>query len=621
MLARAESLLAAGDLPGARRIAERVDRARPGNPRALTLLGRIWLAWPVFGRFQAESLLTRAGALDPDDPEPFYYLGLVGIALRGDDGEWVARRGLARVLALAPGYRDAWPLWSSLYRGPAERREAVAALARHAGEPASDLWRSQLLIELEAYADARPVLQALLARSPGDPAPRALLAEALYASGDDGAAAPIYDAALARAAADTGAVLWRQVRATASPAERELYARTAPEGHEAFFRRLWAVRRPDLRAALNARIGEHFRRLREARHAYALQHPNARYFHSAASRALPLFGVGIPPCLRDAIGAGSRVALPPAPAAAPADPDETLNLEDGLDDRGRIFVRYGAPDERIACEVASETWRYHLPQGDLQVTFARRSGSDSSGDALVTPVVAGEWASARWLLVTDRPSAPAALAFAWWPAMFRGAEASQTELVLITDSVSTVAALTDGAGRDVTRDSAAAGPLRLAAPAGRYLLALDAARGDRVGRVRGAATLLPFSGESLAVSSLLVTDRDATPERLAMAAAAPGDLRLHRERPLRFYAEVYGLSAADGRSRCDAEYAFERVGAGARLTAVRFRREQPASDVTVESLVVDPGRLARGRYRLRLRVRDALAGRRAASATLEFELR
>jgi hypothetical protein len=106
-----------------------------------------------------------------------------------------------------------------------------------------------------------------------------------------------------------------------------------------------------------------------------------------------------------------------------------------------------------------------------------------------------------------------------------------------------------------------------------------------------------------------------------MAAAAPGDLRLHRERPLRFYAEVYGLAASNGRSRYDAEYAFERVGAGARLTAVRFRREQPAGDVTVESLVVDPGRLARGRYRLRLRVRDAIAGRRAASATLEFELR
>jgi hypothetical protein len=43
--------------------------------------------------------------------------------------------------------------------------------------------------------------------------------------------------------------------------------------------------------------------------------------------------------------------------------------------------------------------------------------------------------------------------------------------------------------------------------------------------------------------------------------------------------------------------------------------------VTVESLVVDPGRLPRGRYRLLLVVTDALANARSASAPLEFELR
>ena len=594
----------------------------------LTLLGRIWLAWPVFGRWQADSVLSRAGALAPADPAPFYYLGLVGIALRGDDGEWVARRGLTRVLALDPHYRDAWPLWLTLYRGPAERRDAVAALERHAGDPASDIWRSQLLIESGDYGDAGRVLEALVARSPGDPAPRALLAQSLYEAGDDRAAAPVYEAALARAAADTGAVLWRQVRATASPGERETFARTAPEEREAFFRRFWAFRRPDLRASSNARIGEHFRRLREARRAFALQHPNSRYFHTAASRAAPRFGVGAPGCLRAAIGAGSRVPLPPAPSAAPANADETLNLEDGLDDRGRIFVRYGAPDERIACEVASETWRYHLPEGVLQVSFTRRTGSDSSGDVLVTPVAAGEWETAQWLLATDRPTAPATLRFVFWLATFRGADRWHTELLLIPDSVAATAALIDAEGRDVARDSAVAGPLRLAAAPGRYLLALDAARGDSRGRYRGAVPFAAYTGESLAISSLLVTDRDAPPERAAMAAAAPAALLLRRDRPLRFYAEVYGLAAVDATSRYDAEYRFEAAPRGARgaappgrSTTVRFRREQPARSVTVEALVVDPGRLASGRYRVHLEVRDAVAGRRAASASLEFDLR
>jgi tetratricopeptide (TPR) repeat protein len=625
---RAETLLTAGDLPAARRLAERLDRSDPENPRVLTLLGRIWLRWPVYGRWRADSLLTRAGELDPDNPEPFYYLGLVGIALRGDDGEWGARRGLTRVLGIDPLYRDAWALWSSLYRGPTERRQAVAALARHAGDPAPDLWRSQLLIELDEHVAAEDLLAGLAARAPADPAPRALLAQSLYEAGRDPEAAPIYEAALAHAEADTGGVLWRQVRSAASPGERETYARTPPEGRTAFFHVFWAHRRPDLRAPLNGRIGEHFRRLRDARDAYALQHPNSVYHHSPISRTFPRFGVGVPLCLRGAIGTGSRVALPPTPAATPANADETMNLEDGIDDRGRIFVRYGAPDERLACDGASETWRYFLPEGVLQVSFARRTGPDSSGDVLVTPIAAGEWEAARWLLATDRPSGPTALPFAYWSAMFRAADRWQTELLVIPDSVNAMAALTGTTGRDVARDSVTAGPLRLVATPGRYLLALDVTRDDRVGRVRGAITLPPFTGDSLAVSSLLVTDREVGPERWAMAVAAPGDLRLPRDRPLRVYAEVYGLAAGGGISRFDVEYTVEPLGADAssaradaRRTTFRFRRERPAQGVMVESLVIDPGRLRGGRYRLGLVVTDAYTGARRASAPLDFELR
>ncbi len=616
----------AGRLRDARAAAERLRTARPRDPRVLTLLGRVMLAWPVYGRWQADSLFTAAGALAPDDPEPFYYLGLTGLALRGDDGEWVARRGLTRVLALEPAYRDAWRLWSGLYRGDAERRAAVAALDRHAGEPAADLWRSQLLLELGAYDAARPLLDSLTAHHPADPAPRALLAQLLYEMGLEGAAQPVYDSAVARAAADTGDVLWRQVRATATPSERAAYARVPPVARPAFFRRFWAFRRPDLDAPLNARIGEHFRRLRQAREAYRLLHPNSRFFHSASRRRNPR-AVSVPlvsDCQRAAIGTGLRVALQPALAAIPEDSDETVNLEDGLDDRGRIFVRYGEPDERLACAVGSETWRYRLPQGLLQVTFARRTGPDSgAGDALVTPSAEGESEAARWLLATDRPDGPAALDFAYWTAAFRGATRWQTILVVRPDSLAATAVLLGALGDEVARDSATGAALRLAAPPARYLLALDARRGGASGRVRTGVMLPPFVGDSLAVSDLLVTDRDAPPDREAMLAAAPPRLRLARGRPLRVYAEVYGLAAVDGRSRYEAEYRFEPAGrgAGARRTTVRFEREQPAQSVTVESLVMDPGRLAPGRYRLWLQVRDATLVRRAASARLEFEVR
>lgn len=609
---------------------ERRIHANPRDARALILLGRVWLAWPVFGRWKADSLFTRAGELDPDNPEPFYYLGLVGVALRGDDGELVSRRGLTRVLAIDPFYRDAWTRWLALYRNTGYRRAGASALARHAGQPAADLWRSQLLIELGEYVEAESTLARLVARAPEDPAPRALLAQSRYETGRDTEASLLYEAALAGAALDTGGVLWRQVRSAASPGERQKYSRTPPQGRTAFFRVFWSHRRPSLRAAANGRIGEHFRRLRDARNAYALQYPNSTHFHSSVYRRFPLFNVGISPCLRGALGLDrlGRVALPPTPTAAPTNPDETLNLEDGLDDRGRIFVRYGVPDERIACSVGDETWRYHLPAGVLQVTFSRRTGSESSGDALVTPVAAGEWQAARWLLATDRPTGPTTLPFAYWSATFRGADRRQTELLLIVDSVSAVAALTDALGRDVVLDSATAGPLRLSAPPGRYLLALDVARSDSLGRVRGAITLPPFTGESLAVSGLLLADRDTLPTRSAIAAAARADLRFPGDRPLRVYAEIYGLAAERGVFRYDVEYTVEPIGlsapsaaGGPRPTSFRFRREQPARSITIESLVVDPGRLPPGRYRLRLVATDALSGAHAASTPVDFELR
>jgi tetratricopeptide (TPR) repeat protein len=600
---------------------ERLSWEWPRDPRVLTIFGRVMLAWPAYGRFQADSLLTRAGELDPDNPEPFYYLGLVGIALRGDDGEWVARRGLTRVLALEPTYRDAWTRWSRLYRGEDERRAGVTALALHTGEPTADLWRAQLLLELGAYDEAQPVLEGLVSRTPADPAPRALLAQLLYETGRDESAEPVYEEALARAAADTGSVLWRQVRSAASPAEREAYRRTPPEGRTAFFRRLWAFRRPDLRARVNGRIGEHFRRLRDARLTYPLLHPNSLYFHSRTYRGSQRIGGGdMTACLREASPSRVDVAVPLVMPARPADLDETLNLEDGLDDRGRIFVRYGAPDERVACGVAEETWRYRLREGLLQVTFQQRS--EGTGDALVAPVAAGEWQAAQWLLATDRPGGEERLDLAFWTAAFRGRTRWETDLVVRPDSVSALAVLTDAAGREIVRDSATDALLHLAAAAGRYLFAVDATRGDSLGRFRSTITLPSFSGDSLAVSDLLVTDRDAPAERDAMVAAAPARLRVARDRPLRVYAEVYGLATVAGRSRYDAEYRFEPVGerSAARRTVVRFRREQPARSITIESLVVDPGRLAPGRYRVWIQVRDATLGRRAASASLEIEL-
>jgi hypothetical protein len=591
----------------------------------------------VVGRFTAESLLTRAGELDPGNPEPFYYLGKVGIALRGDDGEAIARRGLQRALEIEPLYRDVWALWARLYRGEHARREGVAALLRHAGESAPDLWRARLLIELEDYAAAGALLAALSARDPRDPAPRALLAQALLEDGHDSAGASVYDEALARAGADTGGVLWSQVRGIATPEERENWRRAAPEERTARLRRFWAYRDPRLSTLLNERIGEHFRRLREARRLYALLHPNSLYHHSRTWRTLvdgpaPRRGPGL-----DELAADVRSELAPRPpdsllssaAAAFDDEDEeSVNLEDGLDDRGRVYLRYGPPDERRIWSLDGETWRYRVGAGTLQVTFARRtSGWGTGGDVVVTPFVAGEAAAGRYLLATDRAADPATLDLTFWPAAFRGASRWMTELALFPDAAQVVAVLFDADGRALSRDSAAGGPLHLVAAPGEYLLALDAADGDRRGRFRGRIALPPYTGERLAVSSLLVASVPVVPSRTAMEAGAPAGLRLSVDRPFRVYAELYGV--ASGAAHIEVAYAFERrdrggvrglLGRRGRRTTIAFRRESSPEHVIVESVVVDPGRLPAGRYRLHLDVRDNATGARAASPPIDFEL-
>lgn len=636
--------MAAGELPRARALAETALRRRPDDPAALTVLGRIHLAWPVIGRFKAESLFTDASRLDPASPEPLYYLGHVGLALGGDDGEAIARRALVRALALDPDYRDAWQLWLRLYRGDGDRTAAIRSLALHQGSYSADLRRSLLLLELHDYDQTDTILATLLGRRPDDPAPRALLARSLFEQGRDREGWAAYEEALVRAGADTGGVLWEQVRGIATWRERQNWATTPPGQREAFLRLFWARREPDVRTPLNERVGEHFRRMAAARRYFTLLHPNARYHHSRYWRALS-GGVGAVP---GADFAAAVTAARSAPCAAEPPPgvrdipfasgftprldtaasQATPNLEDMLDDRGRVFVRQGPPDSRLAYE-DGETWCYRRPDGELRVTFIRRTGGfGTSGDMVVTPVLSGEATAAAYLLATDRPSGAAGLSFAFWPAAFLAADDRATVLFLFPDSVSAAAVLVDEAGGERARDTATAGALRMLASPGAYLLLLDASRQDRRGTFRGTVSLPDYGGDSLSVSSLLVASGDVGPRRDELIAAAPGGLLLAARQPLRVYAEVYALGSGDGRARYQARYHFERAGGGflglgrrSHITTIAFRREIPSQQRVVETVLVDPGRLSRGRYSVRLEITDDVTGARAASPSLTFEFR
>ncbi len=642
LLARAESLLATGNLTDARRIVERLQNRRPDDVAVLVMLGRIHLAWPVVGRFTAESLLARAVRLNPGNPEPLYYLGMVGIALGNDDGETIARRGFVPLLALRPDYRDTWFRWTTLYRGDSEREDALAALDRHAGEWNADYWRAQLLVEQRRYGEAEAVLEDVARRRPADPGPWAWLARARFTAGRDRAGAAAYDSALTRADGDTGAVLWKQVRGIATAAEREEWRATAPARRAAYLRRFWAFREPDVATSLNERLGEHFRRMVEAQRVYGLRHPNSRYFRSPLFRALSGGVGGMPGGLegaeRRAADAQCSARLPSVRDEAPqaglrqrveTARDSTLNLEDHLDDRGRVFLRHGAPDYRSIGSLADETWCYFRPDSSvLRVSFVRRTGGfGATGDMVVTPMVAGEAESARELFATDRFSAPSTLSFAFWPAAFRAANRWQTELFLVPDSVGATAALVDDDGREVARDSATDGALRLVAAPGHYLLLLDAVRANWAGRYRGTITLPDFGEDVPSVSSILVASGGAPPVLDSMADRAPHALVLSARAPLRIYAELYNMGRIDSVSRYVAAYRFERTDGfilrsrRESATTISFERATPFVGRIIETLVVDPGRLPPGRYRLHLEIGDEVRGTKSASSVIEFRLR
>src|SRR2546427_11694015 len=88
---RAESLLAARDLPAARRAAEQLVRERPRDAAAHLLLGRVWLAWPTMGRYDALTQFRTAARLAPGDPEPLYRQAEAGFRRGGADRGGVCR--------------------------------------------------------------------------------------------------------------------------------------------------------------------------------------------------------------------------------------------------------------------------------------------------------------------------------------------------------------------------------------------------------------------------------------------------------------------------------------------------------------------------------------------------
>jgi tetratricopeptide (TPR) repeat protein len=646
LVARVESLLGRGHLTEARRLAQAAVRRSPDHPAALLALGRTYLEWPVVGRFRAWRLFEEAARQAPTDPEPRYWQMRTGERLGGVDGERLTRDAFFKLLDLDAAYRDMWAIWERLYRGEGHRRRAVRILEAHA-DPASLLRRAILLIELERYAAADSVLATLTARNGDDVGTLALRAQAAFEAGRFAEGERLYWHAVDRAHADTADLLWRQVVAIATPDEEVTYTVTAPDRRAGFYRGFWARREPDLATPANERLAEHFQRLRTARRDFALLFPSSRFHRSPEARALTadlapwilarLGGFGPGGWIRghsrledDVQAAGVGVDVRDLP-----EPDSVSRyLRHGFDGRGLLYLRFGAPEERLMTVgpgVDVEAWRYAVDGEPVLFTIARATSGNgrdglAGGDFVLVPTSRTEAHNATVMLERDASALTAEVAVEAWVAFFRAADPSLARLgfldvVLRPNADSAAIAVWDLGDQEIARARGAA-PLTVAVREGVYRLGADIRIGGRRGRLRDRLETPSLRPGWLAVSSLLAgITADSAPDRRAMASLMPADRVIVRAgRPLTLYAEVYDLPDDRGIARYEVTYVFEPRGGGDRVS-FSVPRTSPAGPTVIERLVVQPGLVPPGDYRLTLSVRDQLLGVTSRGVALDLTLR
>ncbi len=624
---------------------ERAVRRDPTDAAALILLGRVHLAWPTVGRFRAWRLFEEAAHLDPTNPEPRYQQVQVGLALGSADGERLARDAIFKILQIVPDYADIWRVWRRLYEGDGHRRRALRLLARF-DDPASTVRRADLLLAMEDYQAADSLLAAAARRHPDDPAVLALRAEVAFETGRAADGESYYWAAVQRSAADSADRLWRQIEAIASPEEEGSYWVTPVDERPQYFRRFWARREPDLTTPLNERLAEHFQRLRRARRDYALGQPLSTFHRSPLWRALQsgwtadilqrlgdfTSASGVIPghsALEDDLTrAGLGVDLRDLP-----EPDSVSRYARlGFDGRGLMYLRFGEPQTRLISVgpgIDVEAWRYVVDGRAVSLVFARATaggGSNPGGDFVLYPTSARELHNSAVLLERDAPTRVPPLPLATWVAFFRAADSAAAndgchDVVIRTSGDAAAVAVWDLGDLEIVR-SVGVGPLTLRVRDGVYRFGADAHVGDRLGSVRGPLVVPPLGPGWLSVSSLLVAVvGDSAPDRMTMARAMPASLAIERHgRPVTLYAELYDLPDRRGTAEYDVVYTFEPVGRGARVS-FSFSRTVLATTTVFERLIVQPGQVPPGRYRVTLAVRDRLLGLRTGAVSLDVTLR
>jgi tetratricopeptide (TPR) repeat protein len=614
--ARAESLLAAGDLRAALDTADRLVAQHPSDANALVLLGRIHFVRPVVGRYQALAAFRAAARLAPANPAPLYWQMQVGFHLGSDEGDRIAREALLVLFAITPDYADTWSRFGELYQGPDIWRRAEGAFAHHPDHPVALERRAELLIALEEPLRAESLLVRAAALRPATAGSFLLRAELSFLAGRDSTGYAWHDSALAQAGVDSAGALWGEAEVIAGPEEIASHAATPPGERRAFFERFWSRRDPNLVTPENERVGEQYRRRAEARRMYRLLHPQRMVYRSATARALQYGGAADVWALQD-------TALPLASRA-------------GVDARGLMFLRHGPPDQRAPCildllrplptgacssALELEGWLYWTPEGPLTVGF--KEGGEYFG-----PASSRQVRSIHTLLTTDRTALPAPLVARGWSAFFKSGAPGRTDAYFKAAPGTAAVVLWDAVGNQAVRASSP-GMMVVTVPPGHYDYGFDVDSAGVVGRLRGAFTVPGFSSVDLGLSSLVLAPADSLTDREVTLAAMPADLVFDAGAALAIYAEVYGLTPdPTGRARYQVRYAFAPVRSlvgrllhGVTPVVFEFARDVERRERVAEQLILEAGRVPPGRYRVSLAVTDLWRNVKSESVALEITIR
>lgn len=689
-LARAESLLATGDAVQAVALLRRHTDRNERDVRSWILLGRAELAsHPTSNlpRVRAINAFRRATSLEPTSAEAWSWYVRAGMEIGGADGERIVREGSEQLLRLDPGAAEAWSSWLLVFRNARDRARMRAILEPGVASAEVRARIARLLLEDERYDSANAILDGLLRDDPAQPAWLARRAQSGFESGDTLGGAALYDRAIQHAGRDPS-VLWEHAIGVASPDEvRAWESGVPPDAAAAWFRSFWARRNPDLFRGVNGRLAEHFRRLRVARRTWPLTHPFIGASLRASTRSLqagpsaaeevfyqrcearetptapasardrlrlpldgsfPLYGAQnefIPwPGTLLLYSRGGRKPINTASFGRDLrDVDSTAasigyNRRTGLDDRGLLYLRLGAPlqvtigstnsMDRFCAVPDLERWQYDelgtvrfFRPGILSVTG---SADRQTGDIVLRPMNDGQMEATAAALTTDASSVRAVLEFGTWTAQF-AASRGQTEIVTLTTAGEAAVALLSADGVE-RRESSVTGAVRLTAPPGAYEQLVHARDGDRLGRLARPLEVRAL-GRGLSDLLLSVPWSEAV-SREAAVAHASRTLRLSAGQAFRLYAELYGLPPSGDRIRYRAAYAFLRSDAAPR--DVRPGRWETATTITQDRVVPDtagvvmewvdvtPDRLTPGRYIVRLEITDLVAGAVLGRSSLAF---